>query len=199
MIDNISNGRVAIAAASVWHVNDFVLAPNNFAARRQIMLDQLGIIQKLWRGETVCLPNGENRLVHVRIFPTPIQSELRVWLTTSSEDGCRLAGSRGFNLLTANFTHKFSELALGKCISIYRKHMQACWGQRGHVTLMLHTFLAESQEMLDKIAVPAMSRYLEANLERAKDGHREGWLESNFNFIGTPDTCQFDSTQVQWI
>jgi natural product biosynthesis luciferase-like monooxygenase protein len=27
MIDNMSDGRVAIAAASGWHVNDFVLSP----------------------------------------------------------------------------------------------------------------------------------------------------------------------------
>src|SRR5277367_6914998 len=33
MIDNLSNGRVAIAAASGWHVNDFVLAPGNYRDR----------------------------------------------------------------------------------------------------------------------------------------------------------------------
>ena len=33
MIDNLSNGRVAIAAASGWHVNDFVLSPGTYKCR----------------------------------------------------------------------------------------------------------------------------------------------------------------------
>src|SRR5215469_9435608 len=58
MIDNLSNGRVAIAAASGWHANDFVLSPNTYQNRYNDMYEKLAIIQKLWRGEKVSLPNG---------------------------------------------------------------------------------------------------------------------------------------------
>src|SRR5271168_4851014 len=37
MIDNLSNGRVAIAAASGWHVNDFVLSPDTYKSRYEDM------------------------------------------------------------------------------------------------------------------------------------------------------------------
>src|SRR5437016_14188342 len=33
MIDNLSNGRVAISVASGWHVNDFVLSPDTYETR----------------------------------------------------------------------------------------------------------------------------------------------------------------------
>src|SRR5580700_6831271 len=35
MIDNLSNGRVAIAAAFGWHVNDFVLSPGTYKDRHK--------------------------------------------------------------------------------------------------------------------------------------------------------------------
>ena len=180
MIDNISNGRVAIAAANGWHVNDFVLAPANFISRRDIMLEALDSVRRLWRGETLGFLNGENRSVEVRIFPAPIQPELPIWLTTSSESGSRVAATRGFNLLTSNFTHNYSEQDLGKCIYIYRTEMQATHGRRGHVTLMLHTYVAESEKAVNEIAVPAMTRYLEANIELQEQQDRGRTLDRGY-------------------
>src|SRR5437899_7492608 len=37
MIDNLSNGRVAISAAPGWHVNDFVLSPTSYENRHHDM------------------------------------------------------------------------------------------------------------------------------------------------------------------
>ena len=51
MIDNLSDGRVAIAAASGWHANDFVLSPDTYQNRYEDMFSKIAIIQKLWRGE----------------------------------------------------------------------------------------------------------------------------------------------------
>src|SRR5215469_3389479 len=67
MVDNLSNGRVAIAAASGWHVNDFVLSPQTYENRRQDMYDKIALIQRLWRGEKVPMPNGAGRTTEVGI------------------------------------------------------------------------------------------------------------------------------------
>ena len=58
MIDNLSHGRVAIAAASGWHVNCFVLSPDTYKNRYEDMYEKIAVIQKLWRGEKVSLANG---------------------------------------------------------------------------------------------------------------------------------------------
>src|SRR5438270_6857673 len=58
MIDNLSDGRVGISAASGWHVNDFVLSPNTYENRHEDMYDKITIIQKLWRGEKIPFTNG---------------------------------------------------------------------------------------------------------------------------------------------
>src|SRR5579864_6286076 len=99
MIDNLSNGRVAIAAASGWHVNDFVLSPNTYENRYQDMYDKITVVQKLWRGEKVLLDNGAGVKTEVGILPAPIQKELPIWLTGQSDDTFFNAGKLGFNVL----------------------------------------------------------------------------------------------------
>ncbi len=76
MIDNFSNGRVAIAAASGWHVNDFVLSPETYQNRYQDMFAKIEIIQRLWRGEKISLPNGAGVATDVGILPLPVQKDI---------------------------------------------------------------------------------------------------------------------------
>ena len=63
MIDNFSNGRVAIAAASGWHVNDFVLSPGTYKDRYEDMFQKIELIRRLWRGEKISLGNGDMPLL----------------------------------------------------------------------------------------------------------------------------------------
>ena len=103
MIDNLSNGPVAIAAASGWHVNDFVLSPDTYKNRYDDMYEKIAVIQKLWRGEKISLANGAGVMINVGILPEPISKELPIWLTGQSDDSFVNAGRLGFNVLTANF------------------------------------------------------------------------------------------------
>src|ERR1044072_728353 len=40
-VDNLSHGRVAVSFASGWHADDFVFVPENYADRKQLMLQQI--------------------------------------------------------------------------------------------------------------------------------------------------------------
>jgi natural product biosynthesis luciferase-like monooxygenase protein len=71
MVDNLSNGRVAIACASGWHANDFVLAPDTYRNRHDDMFSKIATIQKLWRGEKVSLPNGVGAMTEVTFCRNP--------------------------------------------------------------------------------------------------------------------------------
>lgn len=169
MIDNISNGRVAIAAASGWHVNDFVLSPQTYENRRQDMYDKIALIQRLWRGEKISLPNGAGLRTDVGILPAPIQAELPVWLTGESDDTFLNAGRLGFNVLTANFALGHS---LSKFVSkarIYRDAMLAHHGRPGHITMMCHTFVTEQPDLIKTLVAPAMAEYIRVNMEMQRE------------------------------
>jgi len=174
MIDNLSNGRVALAAASGWHVNDFVLSPGTYVKRYDDMYQKIAMIQKLWRGEKVQLENGAGVLIDVGILPAPIQKELPIWLTGQSDDSFYNAGKLGFNVLTANFALRHDLKEFVRKAQIYREAIHTHHGRRGHITLMAHTFAGENDDETKAIARPAMARYIKVNIEmqRARDrGH----------------------------
>jgi natural product biosynthesis luciferase-like monooxygenase protein len=100
VIDNLSGGRVGLACASGWHVNDFVLAPDNYENRKEIMLEHIEKLGRLWRGESVAIINGSGKLTEVRIFPQPIQPELSVWLACHSDATFVKAAQIGAHVLT---------------------------------------------------------------------------------------------------
>src|SRR5262249_55180964 len=82
-VDNISGGRVGISFASGWQPDDFVLAPGSFANRKELMLEQIEIVRRLWRGEPVLQRGPLGNDIEVRILPRPIQPELPVWITAA--------------------------------------------------------------------------------------------------------------------
>jgi natural product biosynthesis luciferase-like monooxygenase protein len=213
MIDNLSNGRVAIAAASGWHVNDFVLSPDTYQNRYIDMYEKIALIQRLWRGERVSLVNGAGVKTEVGILPAPVQSELPIWVTGQSDETFLNAGKLGFNVLTANFALRHDLTEFVRKVKIYRDSIQTHHGRRGHVTLMAHTFVGKDRDAIRTIARPAMAGYLKVNIEMQKDhsvGAREerGFsrlsdreseimiraqvindLQSPLSFIGTIDHC----------
>jgi non-ribosomal peptide synthetase component F len=83
VVDNLSNGRVGLSFAPGWQANDFVLAPDRYSDRKQIMVDHIETIRGLWRGDSLALTDGLGKLAQVRIYPRPIQSELPFWLTAA--------------------------------------------------------------------------------------------------------------------
>lgn len=196
MIDNFSNGRVAIAAASGWHVNDFVLSPTTYENRYEDMFQKIALIQKLWRGEKISVPNGAGIATEVGILPAPIQKELPIWLTGQSDDTFLNAGKLGFNVLTANFALRHDLAEFVRKVKIYREAIGAHHGRRGHVTLMAHAYAGESGEDIRTVARPALARYLKINIEMQKDNSSGKRDEKGFSHLNERETEIMVRTQV---
>jgi natural product biosynthesis luciferase-like monooxygenase protein len=161
LVDNLSRGRVGVSFASGWQPDDFVLRPENFAERQQLLFDHIEIVRRLWRGETVAFPDGRGRSVDIRTLPRPVQAELPIWITAAGNpDTYRQAGERGFNLLTHLLGQRIDELA--DKLQIYREALEA--GGRpadsGRVALMLHTFLGEDRDQVREAVREPMRNYL---------------------------------------
>lgn len=168
-IDNFSNGRVGLALAPGWQPNDFSLAPFNYADRAKVMIESMDIIERLWRGEAVTMKGGDDKEFDVTTLPRPIQKELPLWITTAgTTDSFRRAGALGKNLLTHLLGQTAEELA--EKIAIYREARKEAGydPETGVITLMLHTFIGESSEMvLDTVREP-LRNYLRGSLSLFK-------------------------------
>ncbi|MFL6127957.1 MAG: MupA/Atu3671 family FMN-dependent luciferase-like monooxygenase [Mycobacteriales bacterium] len=168
VVDNLSGGRVGISFASGWQADDFVLAPDRYDDRKQVLLDGIETVRALWRGGTVERPNGRGRPTAVRTLPRPVQPELPVWVTAAGSPATfRAAGSSGANLLTHLLGQDLDQLA--EKIGLYRTARAAAGHPGpGTVTLMLHTFVGD-----DPDAVRATVR-----------GPFRGYLASSLDLIG---------------
>ncbi len=168
LVDNLSNGRVGISVASGWHDRDFVFAPQNYADRKNIMLRDLDVIRSLWRGESIKRLNGSGKEVDVTIFPRPIQPELPVWITSGGHPQTfQAAGETGANLLTHLLGQSFEELT--SKIQIYRDaYRKTNKTGNGHVTLMLHTFVGNSEEEVQELVRTPFCNYLKSSVDLMK-------------------------------
>lgn len=161
VVDNLSNGRVGIACASGWQPNDFVLAPENYERRHQVMYDNLEQLRALWRGEKVQAENPKGDRVEIGTLPRPVQPELPVWITAAGSPATyEQAGRIGANVLTHLLGQTIEDLS--QKIALYR----AARKENGHdpdagrVTLMLHTFVGPENEAVKQIVRGPMKDYL---------------------------------------
>ncbi|XOV81738.1 MAG: MupA/Atu3671 family FMN-dependent luciferase-like monooxygenase [bacterium] len=169
VVDNLSNGRVEIAAASGWNPNDFVLRPENHADNKRGMYDQLEQVRALWRGEKLTFP-GPLGDVEIESLPRPVQKELPCWITTAGNpDTWKEAGRLGLNVLTHLLGQTLDEVK--EKTRMYREARKAAGHDpaTGRVALMLHTFVGKDNDEVREIVREPMKDYLSSSMKLAMD------------------------------
>jgi natural product biosynthesis luciferase-like monooxygenase protein len=213
VVDNLSNGRVAIAFASGWTVDDFVLSRAPHANRKAVMWEGIATMQKLWRGETVTRADATGKTFEVKTLPRPIQPQLPVWITCQAPETFIEAGKMGANVLTSLLGGTLEELA--PRITLYRNAL----AKRGHdphlgkVALMIHTFVGDDLEtvkhqvrqpfctylkthydLLEGLAkgmglTVSLKDFSEDDIDSLLEFGVEGFMNGR-SLIGTPASCQ---------
>ena len=213
VVDNLSDGRVEISFAPGWNPEDFVLRPDHYARRYELLFEGIRTVEQLWGGGTIAVRDGTGRNVQVRTYPTPVQKRLVKWVTAAgSARTFEQAGEIGAHLLTHLFDQGVDELAAK--IALYRQ-ARARHGHdpdAGRVAVTLHTFLADDLEAVRRHAFRPYCDYLKSNLpllERLAQSRNTPidlsrlapaeldaaveWLFDKFlrqrSLLGTPDGC----------
>jgi natural product biosynthesis luciferase-like monooxygenase protein len=170
IVDNLSNGRVAISVASGWQPNDFVLMPQNHANAKQAMFEGLEVVQRLWRGETIEVDGPLGTPVSLSTLPRPVQPELPVWVTTAGNPESYIqAGRIGANVLTHLLGQSIEQLA--PKIEAYRSaRAEAGFDpDAGQVTLMLHTFVGDDEDAVREAVREPLKTYLGTSFSLLKE------------------------------
>ncbi|MEJ2853299.1 MULTISPECIES: MupA/Atu3671 family FMN-dependent luciferase-like monooxygenase [unclassified Saccharothrix] len=204
VVDNLSGGRVAIACASGWHPDDFVIAPNGRAghkSRKDDMFDAIDLVQRLWAGETVDVDG-----VAVRTLPRPRQPRLPLWISSQgSVDTFVRAGRIGANVLTGLVAMRPADLK--DKIDAYREALAEAGHTDGVVTAMVHTFLGADEDEVRELVRDPLIGYLRTFLAQQgsfdsefnllDDEGREAMLAASFDryfeslaLLGTPDKAE---------
>ncbi|GAA3614031.1 hypothetical protein GCM10022223_32820 [Kineosporia mesophila] len=165
MVDNLSGGRVGLGIGIGWHAGDFALRPDQFTHRRDIAIDSLSDVRRLWHGETVRRRSGSGEDIDVRVFPRPLQQSLPMWLaTTGKTESYEQAGRLDLGVVTNLMNQSIEQLA--ENIRRYRRSRKDAGldPETGRVTVLLHTYLGEEHAAARAAALEPMVRYLRASL-----------------------------------
>ncbi len=169
LVDNLSNGRVGISFASGWQPNDFIIHnPERFQDRKQVMLDDIKTVCRLWKGETFKATSPLGKEIEVRTLPRPVQKELPFWITAAGNpETFRAAGEMGANVLTHLLGQTVEEVA--EKIRIYREaRAKAGYEGPGQVTMMLHTFVGPDADEVKETVREPMKAYLRSSVQLIK-------------------------------
>lgn len=167
VVDRLSRGRAGISFAPGFHPTDFVDHEAAYDTRRKTFWPAVDLVRRLWRGESYRATDGTGRSTEVLVHPAPSQRELPVWITASDKQETFVrAGEIGANVLSALMGQTLDQLAAN--IAAYRNARRAAGhGDRGKVTVMLHTFVHRDTEVVNRIGQSALRRYLEIHLNFA--------------------------------
>jgi natural product biosynthesis luciferase-like monooxygenase protein len=161
VVDNLSNGRVEISFATGWQPNDFVIRPEGHGQSSDERFENIDVVRKLWRGESVEFANPMGTMVPTSTLPRPVQDDLAIWITSASNiKTFEEAGANGYQLLTHLLGQNLAEVT--EKIAAYRR-ARADNGhdpKAGIVTLMLHTYVGEDDDAVRELVREPMKDYL---------------------------------------
>ncbi|PZD72651.1 Phthiocerol/phenolphthiocerol synthesis polyketide synthase type I PpsC [Acaryochloris thomasi RCC1774] len=163
MVDNLSDGRVGLSFASGWNPGDFAFFPERYDQRWQVMEEGIQTVQKLWRGDSISVQGGDGQFREIRVYPTPVQKQLPLWVTAASNPKTfAKAGELGANLLTHLFDQDLATLAQN--IALYRQTSVEYGHCPGKVTVTLHTYMGHDLTTVREEVRHPYCSYLKANL-----------------------------------
>ncbi|MEV0123568.1 MupA/Atu3671 family FMN-dependent luciferase-like monooxygenase [Streptomyces sp. NPDC050703] len=164
MVDNLSGGRVGIGCASGWHANDFAFFPDRFGSHKELMYEQVAQVRQLWRGEPLRRTTGAGE-ADLRLFPRPVQDAPPMYTAVVGNPASyEQAARHDLGIVTNLMTQGVEQL--GENIALYRR-TRAAHGldpDAGHVSVLLHTYLAEDHATARAEAREPLSRYMRASL-----------------------------------
>lgn len=176
MLDAMSGGRIGVSAATGWHPLDFIIAPADFAGRREKAAAMLADLRSAWRDGVVHAADPDGAQRQVRVRPERVQPELPVWLTTSGRPQTwTAAGEAGVSVLASTIGQTAASLADNA--NRYRHCFDYTRGTQPWITLVVHTYVGDDddtdrQDVRRRVEEP-MKRYLASFLRQqasAADG-----------------------------
>ncbi|NJL19774.1 MAG: LLM class flavin-dependent oxidoreductase [Leptolyngbyaceae cyanobacterium SM1_3_5] len=220
VVDNFSQGRAAIAFASGWTVDDFILAKDLHANRKSNMWRGIKLVQQLWQGEAIDRQDASGKPFTIQTLPRPIQSQLPIWITCQSNETFIEAGKLGANILTSLLTGTLDSLI--PKIKLYRDSLQkhGYEARSRKVALMTHAFLgAEINSIKQQVKQPfcdylkthydllenlakgmglniSLKNFSEDDIDSLLQFGVEGFMKGR-SLIGTPESCRSFATEIQ--
>lgn len=157
MVDCLSHGRVSLTLAPGARSEDFLFCPDRFDSRRSILRSQICEIRQVWKTGHFSFQQQSGVKQELPVFPRPKSNDIDVSIAVAGAPASYLeAADCGAGVYTHLASQTLDDLA--KNISLYRANLPR--GVEGEVALLLHTFVAETDDAARSIARKPLQEYL---------------------------------------
>lgn len=159
MVDRLSNGRVDMGFSKGWNTAEFIFRSDFDGYDDDRMFREIEQIRQLWAGAALTFPTADGQTRNLSVFPRPHQEKLAFWISTFNERLFETTGRMGGNILTGLLRQTTNQLQQKMC-----RFRQAATHEQPEVTLMLHTYVAETDQAAMDVVQAPLKAYLDNSM-----------------------------------
>lgn len=159
MVDRLSGGRVDMGFSKGWNTTEFVFREDFETYDDDQMFREIELIRELWKGESATFRTANGQQRTLSIYPRPCENNLAYWISTFNENLFERTGRMGGNILTGLLMQTTNQLE-----QKIKRFRQSAVHDHPEMTLMLHTFVAETNQAAVDIVGESFQKYLENSM-----------------------------------
>jgi len=162
LVDVLSNGRLNMGTGSgyiPYEFKGFNVDPTDKAFRFN---EALEVIEKAWKGEKFSHKGKYYEYNDVQLVLTPEQEEVPIWIGALTKRGVEFVGKMGYNVMGFPYIASDSIQGVKEVVDTYVDSLKAAGHDESkkHLPLVLHTYVAETQEQAVADAKEHFNLYL---------------------------------------
>jgi alkanesulfonate monooxygenase SsuD/methylene tetrahydromethanopterin reductase-like flavin-dependent oxidoreductase (luciferase family) len=189
MVDMLSEGRLVLGVGSGYLQHEFAGYRIDGATKRDRFDENLGMVERLLKGERVTHEGLYTSLDAVKINVGPIQREVPIYLAILRKEAAYHVGRQGRRMLFVPYASvdDFDEIA--ELLAEFRRGREeiGLTDHQGAAAICLHTHVAASDEDARRNAESAFDLYVETRLY-AKRAVYDDVLRSGIHLFGGVET-----------
>lgn len=162
MVDCMSGGRLDAGFARAFLPHEFEMFGVSMGESRARFEDGIEAVRRLWTEEKVDFEGRFHTFSGVSLFPRPMQHPhppIKV-AAVSTPESFVWAGEQGHGLMVVPYLSNYEDLATR--LELYRStYRSACGQEPPPVSIVLHLFVAPTDDEAREKAMPFMEQYVE--------------------------------------
>jgi alkanesulfonate monooxygenase SsuD/methylene tetrahydromethanopterin reductase-like flavin-dependent oxidoreductase (luciferase family) len=191
LVDILSNGRLEFGVGSGYLQHEFTgfgVPPDEKSERFEEALD---VVLRAWSGATFSHHGRYFQLGELHLQVTPVQQpHPPVFVGILRAESAYRVGRQGRQVMGVPYTAVDHLAEMAEVIASFRRgYAEAgCDPSQARVPMALHTFVAETDAEAERLARPALERYVRTRLYARRDRQWDELRAGRLAAIGSPET-----------
>ncbi len=193
MLDMLSGGRLNFGTGSGYLAHEYSGFNVDPQHKREHFDEALDIVLRAWRGDTITVQSRYHTINEVAINVQPVQQpHPPTWIAVIRPEAAPFVARRGFPLLGVPYTSGHIETARDMIQAYHQAYRDSAHDPaQADVTLVWHTYVAETTDLAIREARTALQQYTDTRLFATSKGQKfEDLYDRGLLIIGDPAYCR---------